>query len=50
MAETQSWQNLKKHWEQNNSTLNLRELFEADPARFDKFHLKFNVHWWSGLH
>eukprot|EP01127_Copromyxa_protea_P018338 TRINITY_DN574_c0_g1_i1.p1 TRINITY_DN574_c0_g1~~TRINITY_DN574_c0_g1_i1.p1 ORF type:complete len:568 (-),score=124.96 TRINITY_DN574_c0_g1_i1:55-1698(-) len=40
MAETQSWDELKKHREQV-SEINLRQLFASDPKRFEKFHLKF---------
>ena len=39
-TETQSWQKLTAHFLEMQAT-HLRELFEEDPERFEKFHLKF---------
>lgn len=41
LTELASWQKLKTHFDQT-SSLQMRDLFEKDPSRFDKFSLKFN--------
>jgi glucose-6-phosphate isomerase len=41
LTELASWQKLKAHYEQTGS-LQMRDLFEKDPSRFDKFSLQFN--------
>ena len=38
--ETQVWQKLTAHYLEMQAA-HMRQLFESDPKRFDKFHLKF---------
>lgn len=32
-----SWQDIQKYFDEEGSKLNIQDLFEKDPARFDKF-------------
>lgn len=32
-----SWQDLQKYFDEEGAALNIQQLFEKDPARFDKF-------------
>ncbi|MEE9332127.1 MAG: glucose-6-phosphate isomerase, partial [Methylophilaceae bacterium] len=41
LTEHPSWQALSKH-QKNIKNTHMRDLFDADPKRFDKFSLKFN--------
>ena len=38
---TEAWKKLERHFEVM-EPVHLRELFAADDARFEKFHLRFN--------
>ena len=38
---TKSWQNLQRHY-QKTKNLHMRDLFDQDPRRFDKFSIHFN--------
>jgi glucose-6-phosphate isomerase len=40
-TETVAWQRLEMHF-LNMQAMHMREMFEEDPGRFEKFHLKFN--------
>jgi len=43
LKECESWKNLQKYYDDNGSSINILEMFKADPERFNKFSIELKT-------